>query len=252
MKIRILIIEDENPAQEHLVRLLRNIENDFIILERLSTVKASIAWLQNNNADIIFMDIQLSDGVSFKIFEAVDIYTPIIFTTAYDEYAIKAFKVNSVDYLLKPIDEDDLRSSIAKFKRMQKQNGKLDISQIIQALDSQQKTYQERFLVHRGERLLSVKTDQIAYFEGEDRYVYLYKKDGSKFIIDFRLSDLESLLDPKFWFRVNRSFICHIDAIKLIVNVSKSRVKLDLEPPAKREIIISSENSQAFKKWLNK
>jgi DNA-binding LytR/AlgR family response regulator len=251
MTTQILIIEDEKPAQLHLERLLLMIDPDIKVLGRLTSVSKAVDWLRYNKADLVFMDIQLEDGVSFNIFEMVEVKIPVIFTTAYDEFAIKAFKVNSIDYLLKPLDEDDVRAAMAKFQSLKDQINLTNLNQIKQLFTPPLKSFQERFMVHRGERLMSVGTDQIAYFEGEDRYVYLFKKDGSKFIVDYRLSDLENLLDPKYWFRLNRSFICHIDSIKTMVNVSKSRIKIELEPAAKRDIIISSENSQTFKKWLN-
>ena len=186
------------------------------------------------------------------IFEQTEVAAPVVFTTAYDEYAIRAFKVNSIDYLLKPIDEDDLRQSLSKYRRLTVPQDKLQIDVLLQALRQPLPAYQERFMVHRGERLMSVVADQIAYFEGEDRYVYLVKKDGTRFIVDYRLSDLEALLDPRLFFRLNRSFIAHFDAIQSIVNVSKSRIKIELQPKAKREIVVSHENSQAFKGWLNR
>lgn len=251
MHPKVLIIEDELPAREHLARLLKAIQPNLEILDQLDSVQAAIAWLGQYRADLIFLDIHLSDGNSFTIFEKMVIHTPIIFTTAYDEYAIKAFKVNSIDYLLKPIDEDDLRQSLDKFQTLTTELPRTNLEALIKTLAHPPKTYQERFMVHRGERLLSVLTDQIAYFEGEDRYVYLVKKDGIRYIVPYRLSDLEALLDPRQFFRLNRSFIARFDAIQTMVNVSKSRIKVELTPKATREIIVSSEYSQQFKQWLN-
>ena len=250
MMTKVLIIEDEKPAQDHLERILKKVDSRVQILDKIDSVKTAVTWLQNHQADLIFMDIHLADGISFSIFDQVNIQTPIIFTTAYDAYAIQAFKVNSIDYLLKPIDEDDLIQSLQKFKNIQSKQ-QIPTELLLKALQNTNKIYQERFIVHRGERMMSVTVDQIAYFEGEDRYVYLVKKDGSKFIIDYRLSDLEELLDPTLFFRLNRSFIAHFDAIAYMLHVSKSRIKIELQPLAKRDIIISTENSQSFKKWLN-
>jgi len=181
----------------------------------------------------------------------VTIFEAFIFTTAYDEYAIKAFKVNSIDYLLKPIGEDDLRQSLEKYRKLAVETPTANLEALIKTLAQPPKTYQERFMVQRGERLMSVLTDQVAYFEGEDRYVYLVKKDGARYIVQYRLSDLETLLDPKQFFRLNRSFIAHFDAISAMINLSKSRIKVELTPKAKREVIVSSELSQGLKKWLN-
>lgn len=252
MKLKLLIIEDEKLAQEHLSRLIGSILPDCIILERIDSIEKSVEWLQKYEADLIFLDIHLTDGLSFRIFEQIKIDTPIIFTTAYDEYALKAFKLNSIDYLLKPIDEDDLKVSINKFQTLKDKNQSAQIQSLLKAFREPVKSYQERFIVSRGEKLLSVTIDQIAYFEGEDRYVYLIKNDGSKFIVDYRLSDLESLLDPKYFFRLNRSFITQFGAIHSMFNVSKSRIKVELKPKSEREIIISSENSSDFKNWLNR
>lgn len=251
LHINVLIIEDEQPAQAHLIRQLRFVAPEMVILAQLESIQSATEWLKKNSADLIFMDIHLSDGLSFSIFEQVDVKSPVIFTTAYDEYAIRAFKVNSIDYLLKPIDEDDLQKSIEKYKNLSHQKNIIDIAQLKAALFLPTQSYQERFMVHRGERLLSIPTEQIAYFEGEDRYVYLVKKDGARFIVDYTLADLEKILNPATFFRLNRSFIAHFDAIQNMLNLSKSRIKVELIPTPKRDVIISSENNQAFKSWLN-
>lgn len=249
--MKAIIVEDEKPARENLEKLLRELEPGIEIQAKLDSVSNTVAWLSAHQTELIFLDIHLADDLSFKIFEQINVATPIIFTTAYDQYAIRAFRVNSVDYLLKPIDKDDLLRSLEKFKNNQKTIQPVDIQQLLQSLSRPNKTYQSRFIVSRGEKVMSVTIDQIAYFEGEDRYVYLIKKDGTKYIVDYKLSDLEALLDPQHFYRLNRSFITHFSSIKTIFNVSKSRVKVELDPAAKREIMVSSENTQEFKSWLN-
>lgn len=249
--MKIIIVEDEKPARDNLEKLLIELEPSIEIQAKLDSVGNTVAWLSAHQTDLIFLDIHLADDLSFKIFEQINVATPVIFTTAYDQYALRAFRVNSVDYLLKPIDKGDLQRSLKKFKSNQKTPQPLDIQQLIHSLQLPFKSYQSRFMVSRGEKVMSVTTDQIAYFEGEDRYVYLIKKDGTKYIVDYKLSDLETLLDPKQFYRLNRSFITHFSSIKNIFNVSKSRVKVELEPSAKREIMVSSENTQEFKSWLN-
>lgn len=249
--MKAIIVEDEKPARENLEKLLRELEPGIEIQAKLDSVSNTVAWLSGNQTDLIFLDIHLADDLSFKIFEQINVTTPVIFTTAYDRYAIRAFRVNSVDYLLKPIAQVDLQRSLEKFKSNQKSTQPFDIQQLLQSLNQPTKTYQSRFIVARGEKVMSVTIDQIAYFEGEDRYVYLIKKDGTKYIVDYKLSDLETLLDPNHFYRLNRSFITHFSSIKNIFNVSKSRVKIELEPSAKREIMVSSENTQEFKAWLN-
>lgn len=248
----ILIVEDEKPAQEHLSRLLQSLSPDWQVMARIETVSAAVAWLKTHTADLIFLDIHLADGISFSIFDQVAVHTPVIFTTAYDEYAIKAFKINSIDYLLKPIDEDDLLGAIKKYEQLHTAAAPINMERLLQAIQQPGPVWQERFLVHRGERLMSVPTQQIAYFEGEDRYVYLVKKDGARFIVDYRLADLADLLDPTQFFRLNRSFIAHFSAIETIVNLSKSRMKIELTPAAKRPVMVSSETCQDFKQWLNR
>ena len=249
--MKALIVEDEKPARENLENLLKELDPHIDIQAKLDSVSNTVAWLSANNTDLIFLDIHLADDVSFKIFEQINVTTPIIFTTAYDQYAIRAFQVNSIDYLLKPIDKADLKRSLEKYKTTKTTIQTIDLQHLIQSLSPPQKVYQSRFIVSRGEKVMSVIIDQIAYFEGEDRYVYLIKKDGTKYIVDYTLNDLENLLDPRQFFRLNRSFITHFSSIKTIFNSSKSRVKVELEPAAKREIMVSSENTQEFKNWLN-
>jgi DNA-binding LytR/AlgR family response regulator len=249
--MKAIIVEDEKPARDNLEMLLKQLDPTIEIQAKLDSVSTTAAWLTAHQTDLIFLDIHLADDLSFKIFEYVNVNTPVIFTTAFDQYAIRAFRLNSVDYLLKPIDKAELQRSLDKFKSTQKTPQFIDIQSILQSINQPQKTYQSRFMVSRGEKILSVTTDQISYFEGEDRYVYLIKKDGTKYIIDYKLSDLENLLDPTRFYRLNRSFIAHFSSIKTIFNVSKSRVKVELEPPAKREIMVSSENTGNFKAWLN-
>ncbi|MEM9886657.1 MAG: LytTR family DNA-binding domain-containing protein [Bacteroidota bacterium] len=249
--MNILIVEDERFARQSLIKLLKNIDVEINILAALESVEESVAWLSKHQADLIFLDIHLADDVSFKIFESVEVKTPIIFTTAYDQYALQAFKVNSVDYILKPIEEEELRAALDKFNHNYIA-ANLDYTRLATTLEEvKQRLYQERFLVSRRDKIMSITVDQIAYFEGEDRYVYLIKKDGSKFILDYKLSDLEKLLNPKSFFRLNRSFISHFDSIDKIIALSKSRLKVELTPKARRDIFVSAANNRGFKLWLN-
>ncbi len=249
--MKTLIVEDEKHARENLEKLLLELNPDIEILARIDSVSKTVDWLKNNKADLIFLDIHLADDLSFEIFNQVKVETPIIFTTAYDQYAIKAFKVNSIDYLLKPIDKAELGESLTKYQSLQKTK-EIDFEQLKSVLDqSLHHSYQSRFLVQRRDKIMSVKIEDVAYFEGEDRYVYLVKKDGNKFIIDYKLSDLEKMLDPDLFYRLNRSFISHFESIDRIIAVSKSRVKVHLNPPSSRDIIVSSANTRGFKMWLN-
>ena len=252
--MRILIIEDENPAANRLNKLLQNCLGDFELLDVLDSVETAVKWFQkSNNPDLIFMDIQLADGLSFEIFEQVDIQIPIIFTTAYDEYTLKAFKVNSIDYLLKPIDEGELLKSIQKLDQFKEQfnNNSLNINHLLESLHIQKKDYKSRFLVKMGDRLISVPADQIAYFYAEQKVVILVTKEQKKYTVDYSLDELENILNPDNFFRLNRQYIARIHAIKSIHNYFKSKIKVFLEPDHPHEIIISRERSPYFKKWLD-
>ena len=251
--MKVLIVEDEKHARANLIKQLHNIDRTIEVLAELDTVSETVSWLQQNEAELIFLDIHLADDLSFKIFDQIEVNTPIIFTTAYDQYALRAFKLNSIDYLLKPIEEQELANSIEQFQSLRSSFQQQDFMQIQQMLSQNQpKNYQQRFLVSRRDKIMSVKVEDIAYFEGEDRYVYLIKNDGTRYIIDYKLSDLEEQLDPQYFFRLNRSFIAHFEAIGRITSLSKSRLKVYLQPETSRDIFISAANTRQFKSWLNK
>lgn len=252
----VLIIEDEVPAAEKLERYLNRYDDSIRVLGKLTSVQESVAWLKKNQeqVELIFMDIQLTDGKSFDIFKEVAITRPIIFITAYDDYAIDAFKVNSIDYLLKPITFDDLNQAMEKLASLRKNLGGVtknysDINQALQTLS--QKTYKTRFMVKLGEHIKSVTTDDIDFFYAEGRTVYLYTTQNRKFIIDYKLEELEELLDPVQFFRVNRSFIMNINAIEDVVVYSTSRLKITPRLDFDKEIIVSREKVSAFKDWFN-
>lgn len=250
--MKVLIVEDEKFAQQRMTELLLDLEPGIQIAAAIDSVENSVKWLSENEVDLILMDIHLSDDISFSIFDQLEIKTPVIFTTAYDKYALRAFKVHSIDYLLKPIDKEELRSSLQKFHRYKSPN-RSDIQNIRDALDiGKEHNYQRRFIVKKGDTIASIKAEEIAYFEGEDRYVYLVNNNGNKFFIDHKLSDLESLLDPDIFFKFNRSFIGHFDSIESIISVSRSRVKVNLNPAPRRDIIVSTERTREFKVWLNR
>ncbi|MEL6835289.1 MAG: LytTR family DNA-binding domain-containing protein [Bacteroidota bacterium] len=251
--MKILIIEDEKHARNHLERMLLDLDPNIQITEKLGSVKKSVEYLQTKpEVDLIFLDIHLSDDLSFQIFEQVEVQIPIIFTTAYDQYAIRAFKVNSIDYLLKPIEAGDLSKALDKYRSYQPQYNMANLSQLVAQLKGEEKKYQERFIVSRGDKILSIPTSEVAYFEGEDRYVFLVTREGNRYIVDYRLSDLEDLLDPQHWYRLNRSFIAQFEVIDKIISLSKSRIKVELLPAARRDIFVSSANTRAFKEWLNR
>ncbi len=250
--IRILIIEDEKIAADHLEKMLMSIDSTFQILKKIESVRDAVNWIQNNLVDLIFLDIQLSDGISFSIFDQIDVKTPIIFTTAYDQYAIKAFKTNSIDYLLKPIDKLELEQSIKKFKEIKYDpKNNINIGEIINQLKSPVE-YQTRFLIYAGQKIKTIKTSDIAYLYVSDKGVFVCTKDDKHYNIDYTLEKLEELLDPMNFFRINRQFIIHIDSIENMFPYSKSRIKIELRPSTDMEVIVSFSNAHAFKKWLNR
>lgn len=251
-----LIIEDEKPAARLLQRKLEKL--DIAVATMLHSVEESIHWFSNNqHPDLIFLDIQLSDGLSFEIFEKIDIQSAIIFTTAYDEYALKAFKLNSIDYLLKPIDEDDLEIAVAKFKtRIPKadvgnQNLQLDFEQIRQMLSNPfEKNYKKRFTVKIGQHLKVITTDEIECFFSENKGTYIHTFDNRNYLIDSTLEILEQEIDKKDFFRVSRKFIVPLTAIREIQVYTNSRLKVILPTYKEDDVIVSREKVQDFKTWL--
>ncbi|SHJ63230.1 two component transcriptional regulator, LytTR family [Reichenbachiella agariperforans] len=251
--MNVLIVEDEGIAADRLARLLGELQPDLRVLEVLDTVKSAAAWLRSNQSpDLLFFDIHLADGSSFEIFEQVSVDCPVIFTTAYDQYAIKAFEVNSIDYLLKPIVLEKLERALDKFEHLSKAaNPMIDVSQLQQMLGAPAKSYKERFVVKIGEHIKTIPTDAIACLYSEEGSTYLQHEEGKKFIIDFTLDQLTELLDPSVFFRVNRKFIVQMKAIRDIVSYSNSRLKIVLPHWDNNELIVSRERVAAFKAWLD-
>ena len=254
--IQILIIEDEEPAAKRLQKMILEIDPEVSVLENIVSVASGIEWLERHQApDLIFSDIQLSDGLSFEIFRQVDITCPVIFITAYDQYAIEAFKVNSIDYLLKPIKKDDLEAAINKYKKINSigKGDAVDLKKLMEsfnALGSHGTTYKSRFIVRYGEHIKTLKVEEVAYFYTEDKINFLTTFESRRYAIDYNLDSLESLLDPKVFFRINRQYIISINSIKEMFSYTKSRVLIKLNPPSKHETIVSTERSGEFKLWL--
>ncbi len=247
-----LIIEDEKPAARLLQRKLTKLNIEVGVM--LHSVEESIEWFsRNEHPDLIFLDIQLSDGLSFEIFEKIDIKSAVIFTTAYDEYALKAFKLNSVDYLLKPIDEDDLEAAVLKFKdRLPKQEMlNLDFEQIKKMLSNPfEKKYKKRFTVKIGQYLKVISTDEIECFFSENKGTYIHTFDNRNYLIESTLEVLEQELDPAEFYRISRKFIVPLKAIKEIVVYSNSRLKLILPTYKDEEVVVSREKVSDFKIWI--
>ena len=250
--MNVLIIEDEHLAASKLEKMLSEIDPEIKVMARLESVLDSINWLnENEKPDIIFMDIQLDDGICFEIFDSVKIETPIIFTTAYDEYAIKAFQVNSVDYLLKPIEEQALSKALGKYKSIyqvnQFHNNKLNIlyDQIIQ-------NYKTRFFVKIGNHFHSVSVDEIQCFLIQERGTFLRTINGKKYDLDYSLDQLQKLVDPNKFFRINRNYFIHIDSIQDIYSYSSNRLGVKLKMLDHLDMIVSREKVADFKKWLDR
>ena len=247
--MKVVIIEDEKPAADKLCNALVKYDRDLQVIIVLKSISESLQWLRTNlMPDLVFMDIELADGLSFKIFEEVTITCPIIFTTAYDDYWQEAFEHNSIDYLLKPIKQEKLETALAKYESLQKH-----FAQNLQQLLSQKSSgngIKKRFLVKRGIDYISIKTEEIAYFYATHKVVCLVDTKGNKFILDQSLSDLEKQIDPVLFYRVNRKYLIHINAIKKMKSYPKSKIQLEIVPPVAEEIIISQENVASFKDWI--
>jgi DNA-binding LytR/AlgR family response regulator len=251
--IKVLIIEDEQPAAKRLEKMLLEISSDFEIIQRCDSIETSVQYFKGGiQPDLVMLDIQLGDGLSFDIFKQVEIACPVIFTTAYDEYAIKAFELNSIDYLLKPINKEKLEKSIDKFKKLQQQSVPSDWKMLASLLEKEKRDYKQRFLVYVGEHLYSVQTADIAYFYSVEKSTFLTTKAGKCYSLDFSLDKLESMLSPTDFFRINRNFLIEFKSIKKISILSKSRIKLQLNPLPIDEILVSTARTHEFREWLDR
>jgi DNA-binding LytR/AlgR family response regulator len=254
--MNILLIEDEPQAAHRLEKLVKSIVPAAIVLARIDTVKKSIQWLQSNPApDLILMDIQLADGISFSIFDQYEVKSPVIFTTAYDEFALKAFKVNSIDYILKPIDEGELRTAIKKFETLvgSKNSGSDKMLESIGlAMQMLTKKYKERFVVKVGEHLKSIEVADILFLFSLEKTTFAQTKDGRKHILDFTIEQLDGLINPDRFFRINRKYLVAADAIQDMISYTNSRLKLVLKTSDDNDVIVARERVQEFKDWLDR
>jgi len=256
--MKALIIEDEMLIGHELRDKIKNISNDVEVIEILPSLKTARKWFFSNaEPDLIFMDIQLSDGVSFELFDKYQLSCPIVFTTAYDEYAIRAFKVNGVDYLLKPIDDEELKKAINKCRDIVDSKTKFpsDIRELVQKLSQpqlSQSLYKEKFIVNFRHQWIPVNTIDIACFMKENIH-YIYTFSGEKHILDFvTMEEIEELLNPRKFYRANRQFIVNIDAIQSVMPHENQKLSINLKAPLKMEVDISREKAPAFKKWFDR
>jgi DNA-binding LytR/AlgR family response regulator len=265
--MKVIIVEDEELAAEGLTISLKRVDKTIEVLAVLDSVKTAVVWFQNNPMpDLAFFDIQLADGMSFEIFEKTAVKCPVIFTTAYDEYALRAFKVNSIDYLLKPISVSDLSQAFEKWRLIKGETTSNSVHtspqfddaamrHIMQLMTQRVTTpqYKTRFMVKIGEHLQAITVADIDYFYGENKTVWLRHRNGRKYVVDYTLDQLEDILDPMRYFRINRKYIPSIESITNVTTYSNSRLKIQIkEPPDKDDILISREKVEGFKNWLGK
>jgi DNA-binding LytR/AlgR family response regulator len=257
--MKVLIIEDEPFAQDELKRLLALCDKNIQVWECIDSVEDSIIWLEEpNEPDLIFMDIQLSDGLSFDIFKHTEVKAPVIFTTAYDEYAIQAFKVNSIDYLLKPVEEEALKAALKKYSIIKQKYAisapaptYFSADQIEQLIKLNKKEYKSRFVTQIGDRIKHIEVEAVAYFYADDDTVYIVTGDKKKYIINYTLDQLDRVLDPKYFFRINRKYIARISAIGDVHKYFNSRLKVTLQPAVDDEILISRVKVPEFLNWMD-
>ncbi len=254
--MNILLIEDEPQAAQRLEKLVKAIVPHAIVLAKIDTVENSVQWLKENAApDLILMDIQLADGISFSIFDRCEVKSPVIFTTAYDEYALKAFKVNSIDYILKPVDEGELRAAIQKFETLTGSKSVAPdkmLESIGLAVQMLTKKYKERFVIKVGEHLKSIEVSDILFFYSLEKATFAQTKDGRKHILDFTIEQLDGLINPERFFRINRKYLVAADAIQDMISYTNSRLKLVLKTSDDSDVIVARERVQEFKDWLDR
>ncbi|NNM18014.1 MAG: response regulator transcription factor [Croceitalea sp.] len=250
--MKAIIIEDEKPAARRLGRLLNALNVDVSIM--LHSVEESIAWFKiNDHPELIFLDIQLSDGLSFEIFEAVEVKSAIIFTTAYDEYALQAFKVNSIDYLLKPIDDEELEIAVKKFREFKPESSQIsidfeDIKKLL--VNPIEREYKKRFTAKVGQHIKIINADEVECFYSENKGTYAATLDGRNYLLDTTLENLEEELSPKMFFRVSRKFYVNINHIKDIISYTNSRLQIKMKSFDEQDVIVSRERVKDFKLWL--
>jgi len=248
--MKVLIIEDENYAVKRLKNMLSSLEPTWVILAVIDEVSLAVDWLKTEpQPDVIFMDIQLADGFSFEIFNQVKITSPVVFTTAFDQYALEAFQVNGLDYLLKPLDKNRLRNAIEKVKKTQK-NSKIDYSKLMEMIQQKPANIKERFLVKKNDQMWFIEVKDIAYFNSESSYTFLHTKKGNKYILEQTIEEVIKKVDPNSFFQINRKMIVGLHSIQEIHYYFNNRFKLTLNPLNSNEVIVSRNRSKSFKEWL--
>lgn len=253
--MKIALIEDEAPALNRLKKMIQSVLPQADFVATADSIESAVELFRTHTTlDLVFMDIELADGQSFELFHQVEITCPVVFTTAYDEFAIKAFKVNAVDYLLKPIDKDELRTAIEKCSKHQKESVdySLQLKELLASMKADvQVSYKNRFLIRNGSKLLSIPVEDILLFHAADKLVYAHTKQQQKLVIDYTLDELIDQLDPKYFFQLNRQFIAHVSSIKSIHTYFNGKLKVELLRFEEEEVLVSRERASEFKQWLN-
>ncbi len=252
--MKLLIIEDEAPAFRRIQKILQEIDPSIEILEVLDSVEDTVKWLTNHTCpDLILMDIQISDGISFHIFEETEVRCPVIFTTAFDEYVLRAFKVNSIDYLLKPIKKNELEKALNKYRNLRQQTNpaQADLAAILSQIKLSETKYRSRFLVGQGDKMLSIRSEDIVCFHSRHGIVHIHTNNEQTYLSDFTLDDLLNQLDPDLFYRANRQFIVNAEYIRTVHKHFKGKLLVELDHFQGEQILVSSEKSTSFKQWLD-
>ena len=255
--IKVLIVEDEIPAQVNLKKLIEKCCDQSRVVATLSSVRSTVKWLEENpqGADVIFLDVELSDGICFDIFDKVAIDAQVIITTAYDNYAIKAFRINTVDYLLKPITESDLRCAWERCKERIELQSQPNLETLLDIVSKagapKDKEYKKRFIVKAGEKIIIIPVEDIAYCYSEEKSTYAVNFAGTRRLLDYSLDMVQEMLDPKIFFRISRSYIVSINAIENISKHLGTRLKMQLNPPTTDEVVVSRSRTSDFLEWLD-
>ena len=258
--MKIFIVEDEDLAVKKLKKTLQSVDEDAVVVGHADSIKSSVDWLQSNpTPDLILMDIELADGQSFEIFNQAKVKSPVIFITSYDEYALKAFKVNSIDYLLKPVQKEDLQAALEKYRQLKavyKETAAPELSMDVLVKELQQKLnikdFRKRFLVKHGQKLVSIETEDIAYFFSDGRLNFFKTNDNRKFVVDYTMDELSEMLDPDKYFRISRSYFISVNSVDQIHDYFGNRLLLHLKPASEKEALVSREKVSDFKDWLGK
>jgi DNA-binding LytR/AlgR family response regulator len=250
--MKVAIIEDEVPARQQLISFLKKLRDDIDIVNESASVKEAVAFLQRAPAiDLLFMDIQLNDGLSFDIFKKVSVSYPVIFTTAFDQYMLDAFKENGIDYLLKPLKKADLQQAFAKLEKL-KSHFSSDLVDALRSIQGEQSEFRKRLVAKKGISFKSVPVEEIQYFFSEHKVSFLVTREGEKLILDKPLADIEADLDPATFFRINRKYIAAISAIESYRSFEKGKLSVALIPSPKEEVVVSQEKASVFKGWMEK